>query len=194
MNERVGKAITTPEIHKAVHFETDCVRIFPASPDIAERFSGIELAMARRHIDQWMLDEDSTPTDIRFVLITDEQLLRRQTLRASNYTLLGFDDREIDDEEILKRSITIDPALVSPAATIPPKPRAAQAAEHVTEKDLPLIQRFAAEQGMTVVGFDLHRWNPAKERFEKLIYVQTVTQEEAEIIQLISNRLLAGKS
>ena len=47
---------------------------------------------------------------------------------------------------------------------------------------------------MTVVGFDLHRWNPAKERFEKLIYVQTVTQEEAEIIQLISNRLLAGKS
>ena len=187
----VGLPITSPEMHSMVHFEFDQVIIDPVPPFIAERFSGIELAMARAHVDDVMLSEDSTPQRICFVPITPEWLERRKLLRSSDFTLLGFDERAIEDVEILGRNVIVGPDTVNPDASKPAKPRAASAAEHISEKDFGQIQRFAmdATDSMTIVGYDLNRYNSDTRRYEKLIYVQRVTAEEKVILERIANLL-----
>jgi len=187
----VGVPITSPEMHSMVHFESDQVIIDPVPPLIAERFSGIELAMARGHVDDVMLSEDSTPQRICFVPITPEWLVCRTVLRSCDFTLLGFDEREIEDAEILGRSLIVAPDAVNPDASKPAKPRAASAAEHVSEKDFGQIQRFAmdATDSMTIVGYDLNRYNSETRRYEKLIYIQRVSAEEKVILERIAHQL-----
>lgn len=187
----VGVPITSPEMHSMVHFESDQVIIDPVPPLIADRFSAIELAMARGHVDDVMLSSDSTPHRICFVPITPEWLERRNLLRSSDFTLVGFDEREVEDVEILGRDLIVAPDTVHPDASIPTKPRAALAAEHVSEKDFGQIQRFAmdAEDGMTIVGYDLNRYNSENRRYEKLIYVQRVTGDERAVLERMANLL-----
>jgi hypothetical protein len=194
----LGFAITSRETDRIVQFTCDPVTgeqhvtVSPVPPGAALRLHNAEVTMARSRIDAWMIDESAETDSIRFVPISDERLQQRETLRSSNYTLLGFDENPVPDDEVVGRKLILDPEILATDASAPPPPQAAPVAVGVTERDLAQIQRFATDSGLTIVGYDFNQFRPEGNRFENRVFVQRVTEKERQILDSVAKLLNAN--
>ncbi|MEX1078537.1 MAG: hypothetical protein WED09_05465 [Homoserinimonas sp.] len=186
-----------PELHDILEFEPDfSFALSETPPYVAEHLRSFEMTLTKQENDDWMLDETVESPIVRVTQTTSEKREERELLRRSDFRLVRIYEREVDYNEILGFDVALDVKEVNPDATNPRRPQPALIAEHVTEKDLSQIQRFAVEDEdrMTIVGYDLERWNSAKRRHENLVYLQRVDAEEAAVIQQVANRIAGGNA